>query len=322
MSDIYGDDYDSVTGPDSSGLLPAGAMRAAGAIVFLGLITGMSFWAYRLGTRDAAEVPIIRAMEGPARVQPVDPGGLQAAHQGLEVNSVLSGAPLEVDAAANVTLAPPPMTLAEEDGPQGELVIEAPALFDAVEVLGEDELRLPVQEDGPDVAGFIPEGTPEPLEVLPEMVESAAVEAPETAPVVTDLRPRGRPANLARATAPVQTAAAPAAQPPAPVPAAAPAPAPQVAAAPREVTGLSAGTRLIQLGAFDSEVLTRQVWDQLARQHADLLGGKSLFVERATANARVFYRLRVAGFENTDQTLNMCEALRSRGVDCIPVTLQ
>jgi hypothetical protein len=322
MSDIYGDDYDSLTGPDSSGFLPAGATRAAGAIVFLGLIVGMSFWAYNLGTRDAAEVPIIRAMEGPARVQPDDPGGLQAAHQGLEVNSVLAGAPLDAGTAEGVTLAPPPMTLAEEDGPQGELVIEAPTHFEAAEVLGEEELRLPVQEDGPEVAGFIPEGTPEPLEVLPETVEPTVAELAEPAPVVTDLRPRGRPANLARATAPVQTAAAPAAQPPTPAPVAATAPAPQVAAATREVTGLQSGTRLIQLGAFDSEVLTRQVWDQLARQHADLLGGKSLFVERATANARVFYRLRVAGFDNTDQTLNMCEALRTRGVDCIPVTLQ
>jgi hypothetical protein len=313
MSDIYGDDYDSLTGPDSSGFLPAGAMRAAGAIVFLGLIVGMSFWAYRLGTRDAAEVPIIRAMEGPARVQPDDPGGLQAAHQGLEVNSVLAGMPPETGSAARVTLAPPPMTLAEEDGPQGELVIDAPTHFDAAEVLGDEDLRLPVQEDGPEVAGFVPEGAPEPLVAEPETIEPAA-------PVVTDLRPRGRPANLARATAPVQAAAAQAPAQAAPV--AASTPAPQVAAAPREVTGLRSGTRLIQLGAFDSEVLTRQVWDQLARQHADLLGGKSLFVERATANARVFYRLRVAGFDNTDQTLSMCEALRARGVDCIPVTLQ
>jgi hypothetical protein len=321
MSDIYGDDYDSLTGPDSSGFLPAGAMRAAGAIVFLGLIVGMSFWAYRLGTRDAAEVPIIRAMEGPARVQPADPGGLQAAHQGLEVNAILAGTPPEAGAAESITLAPPPMTLAEEDGPQGELVVEAPAHFDAAEALDDEELRLPVQEDGPDVAGFIPEGTSEPLSAEPESVD-AAVEA-VAEPVVTDLRPRGRPANLARATAPVQTAAVPAAQAPAAAaPAPASAPAPQVAAVPREVTGLRTGTRLIQLGAFDSEVLTRQVWDQLARQHADLLGGKSLFVERATANARVFYRLRVAGFENTDQTLSMCEALRARGVDCIPVTLQ
>ena len=56
--------------------------------------------------------------------------------------------------------------------------------------------------------------------------------------------------------------------------------------------------------------------------NGDLLASKSLYVERATGNARVFYRLRVAGFENTDQTRRMCEALRARGVDCIPVTLQ
>ncbi|MCC0066097.1 MAG: hypothetical protein H6896_03550 [Rhodovulum sp.] len=36
----------------------------------------------------------------------------------------------------------------------------------------------------------------------------------------------------------------------------------------------------------------------------------------------MFYRLRVAGFENTEQTRVMCEALRARSIDCIPVTLQ
>ena len=46
------------------------------------------------------------------------------------------------------------------------------------------------------------------------------------------------------------------------------------------------------------------------------------FVERTTANARVFYRLRVAGFSTSDETRQMCEALRARGVACIPVTLQ
>ncbi len=61
--------------------------------MFLGLVAAMGLWSYRLGTRDAAEVPIIRAMEGPARIEPADPGGLQAAHQGLEVNAVLAGRP-------------------------------------------------------------------------------------------------------------------------------------------------------------------------------------------------------------------------------------
>jgi hypothetical protein len=78
---------------------------------------------------------------------------------------------------------------------------------------------------------------------------------------------------------------------------------------------------MVQLGAFDSEAITRQAWNILMSRNADLLGSKSLYVERTTNNARVFYRLRVAGFENADQTRKMCEALRARGVDCIPVTL-
>jgi cobalamin biosynthesis Mg chelatase CobN len=115
-----------------------------------------------------------------------------------------------------------------------------------------------------------------------------------------------RPANLARAVGP-----APAADGGAPG-----------AFAAREVASVPRGARLVQLGAFDSEAVTRQAWNILTSRHGDLLGGKDLYVERTTSNARVFYRLRVAGFENTDQTRAMCEALRARGVDCIPVTLQ
>jgi hypothetical protein len=89
-----------------------------------------------------------------------------------------------------------------------------------------------------------------------------------------------------------------------------------------EVSGLGAGTRLVQLGAFDSEAMTRAAWAQLVARHGDLLGAKNLYVERATSNARVFYRLRVAGFGNPEETRVMCESLRTRGVDCIPVTLQ
>ena len=83
------------------------------------------------------------------------------------------------------------------------------------------------------------------------------------------------------------------------------------------------GARLVQLGAFDSEEITRKAWDA-AGGHATATcsSSKSLYVERTTANARVFYRLRVAGFASTEETRQMCEALRARGVACIPVTLQ
>ena len=68
---------------------------------------------------------------------------------------------------------------------------------------------------------------------------------------------------------------------------------------------------MVQLGAYDSEEMTRRAWSRLVAANPDLLSSKSLYVERTTSNARVFYRLRVAGFENPDQTRVMCEALRA-----------
>ena len=108
-------------------LIPEGARRLAGAAVFLGLIGALGLWSFRLGTRDAGEVPIIKAMAGPARVEPENPGGLQAAHQGLEVNTVLAGRPAPMPRECR-----PPSRRAggarSEDAPQGELVLAAPAI--------------------------------------------------------------------------------------------------------------------------------------------------------------------------------------------------
>ncbi len=336
---VYSDDYDSVTGDDRPRWIPESVRRFGGALLFLGLVGMMALWAYRLGTRDAGEVPIISAMEGPSRVQPEDPGGATAAHQGLEVNAVLAGRPAPEDAAA-AQLAPQPGALVAEDGPQGMLEIATPAPRDA----GLDaamELQMPVADDPlaatPDPAptpgslaeGFLVEDPAAPdaastdaadaeadamaAAVAAAVAAVAAESPPAEAAAAAEPAPRSRPANLR----PARPAAAPAAAAAAPAPAAA-APAPVT----REATALPAGTRLVQLGAFDSEAVAREAWGRLAARNPDLLADKSLYVERTTANARVFYRLRVAGFSNTDQTRAMCEALRARGVDCIPVTLQ
>lgn len=311
MSELYAEIYDSVPAGDRR-LIPERLRRIAAAALFLGLVGAMALWAYRLGTRDAAEVPIIRAMEGPARVHPEDPGGLTAAHQGLEVNEVLAARPAPPPEAA--TLGPAPLVLAEEDGPQGELVIAAPPILPDAELAEGEDLRMPPQDEAP--AGFStgalvaqalgadaaapqpsPDAPPGPADPL-----ALAIEATEPA-AAAGSRPMRRPTNLVRASA---GAAAP----------------PEAALGAREVASLDAGSRLVQLGAYDSEAITRQAWGQLIARHGDLLGAKSLYVERTTANARVFYRLRVAGFASAEATRDMCEALRARGVDCIPVTLQ
>lgn len=338
MRDLYSDDFESVAAEGADKLIPEGLRRATGAVVFVGVIALMGLWAWRLGTRDASEVPIIRAMDGPSRLQPADPGGLQAAHQGLEVNAVLGGAP---ESAAKVAAVPParpvPPPLADEDAPQGELVASAPQAL-TEKVLGQvsSELAAPETDaagEGAATAGVQPILPPDVTSEDDGMLGGADAAATETLSAA-DVRPRNRPAGLqvARAATPSEASVATAAPPAAPagVTKAAPTPtpmplptrAPAKPVATSEVTSVQSGTRLVQLGAFDSEDITRKAWSALVAKNPDLLSSKSLYVERTTSNARVFYRLRVAGFQSADDTRRMCEALRSRGVACIPVTLQ
>ena len=311
MRDLYSDDYESGAGDGAPSLLPEGVRRVAGAVVFVGLVAAMGVWAWRLGTRDAGEVPIIRAMAGPTRVAPEEPGGLRAAHQGLEVNAVLAGQPAPAPRVEPAAARPAPEVLAAEDAPQGELVLATPAVL-AERVLAEaGELPMPPAE-GPDDLGPLV-GDPAPR------AEVAALEPVEEEPAVAAAagpRPMNRPRNLVVARAKVEPVAARAK--PKPAEAAAPAAAP----AAREVATARPGARMVQLGAYDSEELTRAAWSRLVKANPDLLSSKNLYVERSTSNARVFYRLRVAGFENPEQTRVMCESLRARGIDCIPVTLQ
>ena len=334
MRDLYVDDYESVAGGNAGHLIPERVRRLSGAAVFVALIAVLGVWSFRLGTRDAAEVPIIKAMQGPSRVEPKDPGGLQAAHQGLEVNAVLAGKPAPMPRTAPAA-APAPAALQDEDAPQGELVLAAPAALAekvlAEGLLGDDaDLPMPAQEATDGSVGTSPEAA--------VAAALAAAPADADASTATEPRPRSRPANLASRPKKTEAVAAksasnktlPEARAADPKTAEAKAVTPKPLAATkvastapaREVSEVRTGTRLVQLGAFDSEDITRKAWSQVVAKNPDLLAATSLYVERTTANARVFYRLRVAGFQSSEETRQMCEALRARGIACIPVTLQ
>ena len=316
MRDLLSDEYESVAGDPANQLVPASLRRIGGAVLFLGVIAAMGLWSYRLGTRDANEVPVIRAMAGPARIAPENPGGATAAHQGLEVNSVLAGrAPM---AGSSVKAVAEPAALTDEDKAEGDLVVAGtPMTAPANEVVasGTDQpATTPAEpEDGA-------QASEKPISLQSELAAMIASVAPASAATAAaaaapDVRPKGRPANLALARV-ASAEPVPARVEPASAAPATPAP----AAKAREVSGVASGARMVQLGAYDSEAQARAAWARLAQREGDLLGAKSLYVERATSNARVFYRLRVAGFDGADDTRRMCEALRGRGIDCIPVT--
>ena len=89
-----------------------------------------------------------------------------------------------------------------------------------------------------------------------------------------------------------------------------------------DVASLPAGTRLVQLGAFDNEDQARGEWDRLAARFGDLMVGKSRVVQSAQSGGRTFYRLRAHGFDGEDDARRFCSALVAENAECIPVALR
>ena len=102
-------------GPFATGVGFMGRVTGAlGGLSATALVAGLALWTYDLAVRDLSEVPVVRALEGPVRIAPDDPGGDVAEHQGLAVNAIQADAG-EEDAPARVVLAPRAPDLAKDD---------------------------------------------------------------------------------------------------------------------------------------------------------------------------------------------------------------
>ena len=313
MQDAFYDEFGIGESGSRLARIRGAYLKWGGALLSLMVLGLLIYWAYQLGTRDPREIPVIRAMDVPMRVQPEDPGGTRMANQGLEVNEILAGN--EAQTPEEVVLAPE-----AETPPVEQTLTEAERLRNLILQPGAGETAAP--QAAPQAApepgrAELPQVGDEPdaeaadaseEDLVASLVEQAASDP--QAPPQARVRPRLRPSGLAteapaQESAPVQeTAAAPADESP--------------DAAPE----LASGTRLVQLGAFESEAQAAGQWFQLERLHQDLLGGRETFVQRAESNGRVFYRLRVLGFDAQEDQRAMCDALQARDVECIPVTVR
>ncbi|SOC09237.1 SPOR domain-containing protein [Rhodobacter maris] len=312
----------------------------AGAATSVALVLGVVIWGYRLAVRDVSGVPVIRAIEGPARIAPENPGGDLAAHVGLAVNEV-AGSGLAAPGPDRVVLAPDPTGLAQEDTPMAALrpLPDLAAPGEAPEGEGETPAAVAVPDNAraprPDApAAALPESPQAataalPPEPLPETAEDAAEDevgaeaapAPEGTAISPDIpglarspRPAARPdrdleaeaAALAVARA-LGGGAAPSAQ------------ATVVELDPKNVPK---GTRVVQLGAFDSPEVARAEWDRVAVRFEALMAGKKRIVQEAASGGRSFWRLRVEGFESVEAARQFCAALVAEGTNCIPTVIK
>lgn len=165
MQDDPDDAYDDSR--EERGQWLANLARWVGALLSVAILSGVAVWTYRLGARDARAVPVIAALEGPAKVQPEDPGGRRAENQGLTVSRVMEGPP-PPPRPATITLAPPPAEPEPEDVPAKDLPplvpTEAPRAVPAPPAdspLGEP--RLPGRPETPIVAEGVAPAAPGPI---------------------------------------------------------------------------------------------------------------------------------------------------------------
>lgn len=283
-------DFGEYRDPDvSEGRVQAqSVLNALGAAISLALVLGIGIWGYKLMVRDVSGVPVVRALEGPMRVAPQNPGGAQAAYQGLAVNTVAAEGQT-ASLPETVVLAPSPLSLAEEDLPVPELARHAPAVAPAPREDG-GVLTVSFNADAAVAAALAD------IEVLPGSVPGLS----------RSLRPRQRPASdlVARAAAATPMASD----------------AGQV----REIdpSGIPSGTRLVQLGAYDDVETARAEWDRIARRFSAHMETRDRVIEAAMSGGRTFYRLRVHGFADEAEARRFCAVLLAENADCIPVLIR
>lgn len=302
-------------------------LTAAG--VSLALMAGVAVWGYQLMVRDVSGIPVVQAASGDMRVRPENPGGQLTVNRGLAVNEV-AAAGVAAAPADSVVLAPRPVDLTHEDMPTPVSMV-SPVQQAVRAAMISSAAPAPIElPETLDVAAALESGSVEdlvaqlttgaktieadPAEGAPQVLASLTPPTPEAMPtpvvidapgVKTSFRPQLRPDGLQKAVASAAKAA----------------PTRVAASASSEVdpATLPAGTRLVQLGAFDSADIARSQWDKLEGRFSDYLYGKQRIVQKAQSGGRTFYRLRAMGFEDLSDARRFCSALLAEKADCIPV---
>ena len=273
-----------------------GRILNMGAVTLsVGLLLGTIAWGWRVVVRDVSGVPVVRALDGPTRIQPTDPEGETVDHQGLSVNQVQAeGSAGEV--AERIRLAPDPGGLRESD--------LAPGAMTAGEITAGEVVEPVAALSGTDsaVLAVLGEAT-----AAPEIIEKISA---DISGVALSPLPTRRPDHLLRVASVPEAA---------PVPALNPEPS-LAAVIELDSADLPVGTPLVQLGSFASVDEARAAWDRLHGQFADVMDGKTRVVLKGNVGATEFWRLRAAGFASREDARRFCTVIETGSeASCIAV---
>ncbi|MCA8884112.1 MAG: SPOR domain-containing protein [Rhodobacteraceae bacterium] len=255
-----------------------------GALTSVALMGGLGYWVYDLATRDAHATPVVRAMVGPSRTAPDEPGGFEAAHQGYAVNNLASDEH-DLPLAERVVLAPEEVGPTEEDQAPGMPVDPLASMRDAVEGALSEVLGLDAESGRAAPVGLggargahLPAG-PRPVQRPDRDVVTRATLSPATFMV-----PVHEPLIV-------------------------------------EPSDIPDGARLVQLGDYASPDEAEAAWARLGMQFSDFLDSKARVIAPVQSGGQQRYRLRAYGFEDLAEARNLCAALIAEQADCIPVRM-
>ncbi len=338
----YYDDPNAEIDLLDDGARPArGRVRSGIALVAaLAVFAGILWYAYDwgMGQLETEDLPVIVADTAPIKSRPEDPGGIEVPNQDVAVLNDPVPDPAKPQAERLLpppeTPAPPQIeTLPSATGAEAEELLRPPPETAAVPTVKAPTAKVALPPDTPQVA---PEATPESVLPAPEAVPEAAPEpvTPEVAvaqpapdPPAPPAAPPAPPAAAPASEAPTQVAApvvtapvvtapvvtAPGAAPVVTAPGAGPG-APQAAALPAATTG----GFVVQLISIRSQDRARPAWTKLQKAHPALLGNRELSIQKADLGDRgVYYRVRAGFFAERASARDLCNALKTRGQDCL-----
>lgn len=281
----------AMTGLSASDAAPSGLSAWIGALGSVVLMVGLSAWGYSLVTRNVADVPVIRALEGAAYVSPApddDPG---AARPPLSLDELTDGvAPPPED---TIRIAPAPVDIDPEILPGARSASTMGPVDDAkVSAVLNDLVR-----DATPLSPLPPAPADEVIDAAPVVELMPAVKGT----MARSPRPAGRPNGLADRT--------------------------PVAVAPvtdtvtfRDPADLAPGTVLVQFSAATSRAGAEADWARLSRDFPSYLRGKVPVIQTAMVGGQRYHRLRVVNFATPRDARQFCSVFMAQGQQCFLAT--
>jgi len=267
-----------------------------GAVALAGVVWYFSDQAEN-GSGAETDVPLISAEDGPVKVRPDEPGGLDVPNRDKYVYKSLTDESAEPDVEQ---LLPPPEEPVES-------IIEA--VTTAADETDDSQVAATGETEKLDIAT---DGTPSPEEISAAETASEAELNPE---------PKSEPAATPEPTetAKVEDASSEQAAPvePAPTVETSAVPEAEVVKPKNTSSAAVADNFRVQFASARSEDGAESEWRKLQGRHSELLAGMNLRVVRADLGDKgVWYRARIGPFSDRAGAGTLCDSLKKVVVDC------